>query len=114
MSSKIFYVDHCPVCEQGLVRIRLGRTGPQLAPVFLCDECDAAWFDPELKVRIRNQSADISKQKDAPIENREEESGVRRAAFDFWGENTHWATAPEIALLGFHRFVKLTRKSDET
>lgn len=26
---------------------------------------------------------------------------------DIWGENTHWATAPEIALLGLYKDVKM-------
>ena len=84
MTAKIYYVSSCPVCAQGLVRVRIQVVASQMSPVFVCDECDAAWADPDLANRMPWSSAEKN---------------------DLWGENTHWATAPEIALLGLHRQI---------
>ena len=91
MTAKIYYVSQCPVCDQGLVRVRICVISSEMTPIFICDECDAAWSDPGLVNRLRMAS--------------EQPASDAHLCENPWGENTHWATAPEIALLGLYRNI---------
>ena len=112
MSSKIYYVSNCPVCEQGLVRVRTCLSEHAMHGIFLCDECEAAWQDPQLLHRIRQ--IDLPNQKRDSQTSNTSPSDQKLAPMDeplddgFFGANTHWATSSEIALLGWKRAVKVS------
>lgn len=136
MSPTIFYIAQCPICEQGLVRVRIHSERRNLSPFFVCDECDAAWSDVKLSSRLSlssERSTESSKsvaesstevaspnpekldQLKEPLDRKLDAGSLKKQrnskelsqVADIWGENTHWATAPEIALLGLYKDVKM-------
>jgi hypothetical protein len=85
MNKFLFFVDHCPVCEQGLVRIRSRIHQRKLEGFCVCDECEAAWKDPSLTERIHRDQ--LSEEQ-------------------LWGEQTRWAPIDEICLLGWYSSIQ--------
>lgn len=85
MVDPILYVSQCPVCDQGLVRI---RTFSQLSHVYSicqCDECDASWKSPTLAQRISRIDVD-------------------RMTSDC--TSSHWSSLEEICLFGWAGFIR--------
>ncbi len=105
MPLKIYYIDHCPVCEQGLVRVRVLVSEGELRGVCVCDECDATWSDPSLLHRLdvltpSDLGLDNSSSSDQTTDPKDEEEN------DLWAPTSHWGTLDEIALLGWMNSVK--------
>ncbi len=89
MSQALIYAGTCPVCEGGLCRVRIcGVASNHLHGLILCDECEAAWSDPDtkqarLKLDIENPVSPVTGE-------------------SLWDESNRWATLEDICLLGWH------------
>ncbi|MFN7706480.1 MAG: hypothetical protein ACK5OH_00585 [bacterium] len=92
MTKKYFYIDDCPICSQGLARVRVHVRKQSLTGYILCDECEAAWNDPSLLGRIpRGKEGDAS---------------CPDGKTSVWSEHCHWASIEEICLLGWYNDIK--------
>ena len=88
MSDRLFYVCQCPVCEQGLCRVRVSTTEEQASfGCVVCDECDATWTDPTLKERFKQPSPEF------PV--------CPKCDVQLWGEQSRWADEVDLCLLGW-------------
>jgi ssDNA-binding Zn-finger/Zn-ribbon topoisomerase 1 len=87
--SQQYYVGTCPVCEQGLCRVRIYDSNNQFLSCVVCDECDATWTDTSLckSSRFRQPGSEVSVFPGSDI--------------DLWGEPTRWANADDLLLLGW-------------
>ena len=90
MANEIHYVEHCPICEQGLVRIRatIDDAG-QMYGCVVCDECESTWTDPTMKTRF--------------IQTNPEKPVCPASGIALWGESSHWADKAEMSLLGWYK-----------
>ncbi|XZE20958.1 hypothetical protein SH449x_000850 [Pirellulaceae bacterium SH449] len=80
MSDSVLYISECPVCQQGLVRIRAVVSKQFLRSVCQCDECDAAWSDPQLTDRLMREHVE-----------------QLHSSCESW----YWASREEACLLGW-------------
>lgn len=79
----------CPVCEGGNCYVRWCTGTTPALPIVLCDECEAFWTSP-----------DISQ----PHGFIDSESGrVGESDWCAWGNESRWASADEVTLLGWDR-----------
>jgi hypothetical protein len=85
----MYFVDHCRVCEQGLLGIRICCGGVE--PLVVCDECEAVWFTPDSQAR--------------PLYPEQPHSKCPRCGQPLWSRPAHWATWDEIAELDWQRHV---------
>ena len=94
MTSQLIYVSSCPVCGDGLCRIRVCEKDQRLAGMVLCDECEALWTDPTMTQRVLRKAGDMD-----PI--------CPSTGQSVWGEQSRWANVGEICLLGWFGGVKI-------
>lgn len=85
MTETILYISSCPVCDQGLVRLRTLKRQSHFSPVCQCDECDAAWKTPKLDERLTRSDMDRLLQE---------------------CDSTHWSLMEEVCLFGWAGFVR--------
>jgi hypothetical protein len=90
MTEPILYLTQCPVCEQGLVRLRTISHQSRLHCICQCDECDASWFSPLLNERLPRVDVDrmISE-----------------------CEKSYWSSMEEICLFGWAGFIRPSQSS---
>ncbi len=79
----MYYVGICPLCEEGLLGIRI--CSAQF--MVLCDECDALWSHPP-----EEGDPPVLVQADPPCP----ECGE-----SVWSEQAHWATRLEVETSGW-------------
>ncbi len=84
----MYYICPCPVCEQGLCRVRVCEAEDRCFACVVCDECEAIWTDPTLEVRLPRSSEESPKCPNCDIE--------------IWSESTRWADAADLCLLGWY------------
>lgn len=90
MSDSIDYLSECPVCQQGLVRIRAIFVENRLRSICQCDECDAAWTDPSLTDRLGRDHTELL-----------------QSSCEAW----YWASREEACLLGWAGSLKFVKES---
>jgi len=88
MSSQVIYVESCPVCGDGLCRIRICIHNQRMTGIVLCEECEAIWTDPAMRARVLATSDD-----DTPR--------CPDCDQSVWSGNSHWANVGEVCLLGW-------------
>ena len=88
MDSQIIYVESCPICGDGLCRIRICVLNQRISGMVLCDECDAMWTDPSMKQRVLNTCADS-------------DPSCPSCGLSVWDEKMHWANVGEVCMLGW-------------
>lgn len=94
MTVPLIYVESCPVCGDGLCRIRVCITDQRLTGCVLCDECEAVWTDPSLQERVsRKPNAD--------------DPECPSCGLSLWSKNAHWANVGEVCLLGWYDRVRV-------
>lgn len=87
----MFYIGTCPVCEAGVLGIRIcsdGQTG-----LVMCDECDTLWTDPRdlgSSQGLAAQGADFT---------------VPGFSFSIAGPASRWATRNEIESRGWFELI---------
>jgi len=90
LTSEIHFVEHCPVCGQGLVRIRVcTNESGSLFGFVICDECDSTWTDPSMKTPY--------------IQSNPEKPVCPQSGTALWSESSHWADKAEMSLLGWYK-----------
>lgn len=92
MSESPVYVGNCPVCSDGLCKIRICRDQIGPLPIALCDECEAFWFSPDISQPPRFLEAETGR--------------VGEFACSAWDDNAHWATSEEVAKMGWERALQ--------
>jgi hypothetical protein len=97
MSETIYYVGECPLCEQGLCRIRVCFARCQIFGCVVCDECEATWTDPTLEQRF---SQPCSAEPICP-----------KCGVGFWTDQSRWGDVADICLLGWKSNVKAAEQS---
>jgi len=96
MTSQLIYVESCPVCGDGLCRIRICVTNQRLTGLVLCDECEAMWTNPTMQERI-------------PASSNESEPMCPSCDQSVWGNQAHWASIGEVCLLGWFDRIRLVK-----
>ncbi len=85
-------IDYCPICGGGLCGIRIcGTEDPQPHGLVVCDECEAVWLEPD--TLSEHQYLDPCDTR-CPICHR-----------PLWGSESRWATADDVAALGWQSAV---------
>jgi ssDNA-binding Zn-finger/Zn-ribbon topoisomerase 1 len=92
----LIYVRTCPVCGEGLCRVRVCTASHHLVGCVICDECESVWKDPEMQTR--------SVEKDDAYTASCPECGM-----SLWDDACHWADIQEVCLLGWYDKVKVAR-----
>lgn len=92
----LIYIRSCPVCGDGLCRVRVCAIDQQLHGCILCDECDTVWTDPALSERI-----DPPNEYSSPV--------CPDCGETLWNDTCHWADIQEVCLLGWYDKVKVAR-----
>jgi hypothetical protein len=92
--SKIIYVESCPICGDGLCRIRICISNQKVTGFVLCDECEAMWTDPFMQERVPTNSDETNPQ-------------CPSCGQSIWGQNSHWANIGEVCLLGWFDHVQM-------
>ena len=88
MNNRLFYVCHCPICQQGLCRVRVSTTDDQsIFGCVVCDECEATWTNPSLDERYQQLDPEV------PI--------CPKSHVQLWGEMSRWADEVDLSLLGW-------------
>jgi len=85
----VYYVATCPICEQGLVGVRLCCRGQK--PLAVCDECESIWYDPTCPGQ--------------PATPRGDESACPRCGEPLWRRSARWATKRDIQRAGWTPYV---------
>jgi hypothetical protein len=94
MQAPIIYVQSCPICGDGLCRVRVCCVEQRVQGFILCDECEAMWTDPSMLDRVHNDTSCG-------------ESHCPGTNLSVWDKNTHWANAGEVCLLGWFDQVRI-------
>lgn len=94
MTAPLIYIESCPICGDGLCRIRVCITDQRLIGCVLCDECEAVWTDPSMEERI-------SRKPDA------DDPQCPSCGLSLWSKNAHWANVGEVCLLGWYDRVRI-------
>jgi hypothetical protein len=50
-NSPWVHIGECPVCVNGIVRVRTCHGGGETHLIAVCDECEAIWTDPDISNR---------------------------------------------------------------
>ena len=89
MNERFFFVGPCPICEQGLCRVRVCTTDDQaLFGCVVCDECEATWTDPTLHERFSQANPEV------PV--------CPKSNIQLWGEQSRWADEEDLCSLGWN------------
>jgi hypothetical protein len=96
MQSQIIYVKSCPICGDGLCRIRVCLHDQVVTGLVLCDECESMWKDPGMQERLARDANDCDPR-------------CPDCSESLWGENAHWANVGEVCLLGWFDRVHIVR-----
>lgn len=99
MGTPFLYVESCPICGDGLCRIRVCVQDQKILGCILCDECEAVWTDPSLKDRIAQRPG--AEGPECPT-----------CGLSLWSRSSHWANVGEACLLGWFDRVHLSIASE--
>lgn len=94
LESPLHSIANCPVCDDGLLGVRLchgdpgGAIGKTVEPhgLIICDQCEAIWRQPDRQ--SPHQYADA------------ENAKCPRCQTDLW-QTSHWASLDEVSRLGW-------------
>jgi hypothetical protein len=92
----LIYVKKCPVCGDGLCRVRICQHRGRLTGAILCDECETVWTDPSMKQKFTQGNEPAT-----PC--------CPDCKNSLWEPNSHWADIPEVCLLGWYDAVHIVR-----
>ena len=99
MTQPLIYVESCPVCGDGMCRIRVCITDQRLTGCVLCDECEAVWTDPSMQQR-------------APRVLSMDDPACPSCGVSLWSDQAHWANIGEVCLLGWFDQVRIVNASE--
>jgi hypothetical protein len=83
----VHYLATCPICEQGLIGVRICCQGRE--PLALCDECEAIWYEPSCQGQ--------------PVYPRDDQ--CPRCGRPLWERPGRWATRRDIERVGWAKHV---------
>ena len=97
----LIYVGKCPVCGDGLCRVRVCQHRGKLTGCILCDECETVWTDPTLKVKYTQGAVAAT-----PC--------CPDCGQSLWDSKSHWGDIPEVCLLGWYDSVEIQRRENRS
>lgn len=86
----MLYAGNCPRCEQGLLGFRICCGASRC--LIVCDECEAVWSEPELKLPPGFAETDGS--------------GCPLCGEPLWQDRARWATHDDVQSLGWDQYVR--------
>ncbi len=82
-SSPWIHIGNCPICGNGLVRLRCSTNGDGEQHLYaLCDECEGIWFEPDTSTQVIFPDPD--------------EALCPYTDHALYGPQTRWATLDDI------------------
>lgn len=82
VESPWVYIGECPICVNGIARVRTCAGGAGVHFFAVCDECEAMWVEPDTSSQI--QFADAVDPR-CPI-----------CSAALYGEQSHWSVPQEL------------------
>ncbi len=92
----LIYVRSCPICGEGLCRVRVCTSDHRLIGCVVCDECETVWKEPEMQEQSANGIDGVT-------------ACCPECGMSLWDDACHWADIQEVCLLGWYDRVKVAR-----
>ena len=94
MSGWLIYVRHCPVCGQGLARVRTHACGQDQRFCLVCDKCDSTWQTPTSNIYTQVDPSHAT---------------FPETAISVWSGDSRWAGLVETIQAGWYGDVTIVR-----
>ncbi len=101
MTSFLVHLGNCPVCQDGLRRVRTcGLHENALHGLIICDECEAIWIDPS------ESAHHVFGSSESPV--------CPLCRQPIWSDNSRWSTVEDVCLLGWYTLSFIERSESDS